>query len=297
MEQSQDQAPPAEASTEATTAEPAAQHTDAAGAPTATATTEPNDLVSEAEFTAIQTQFPGDPAKQRAELNKAWTQKTQKLAPYADLIKAYERDPKGTIETLAKQQGLTLGQPAAESKATEQSTTAAATIADQAMEAVKAELGPELDFLAGPIGKAMHKVAEMVAKTVTEQTVKPLKEHQAQVTETAAKDQVALVIKQFEAKHPDWKAHEPAMAQLATKIQPNGMAELDYMDLLYTQVTLPQQIESATKKAIEKMTKAAETAETRTEGTPESKVSITRNTPNSIAEAFAMAKRGERVED
>lgn len=297
VEQSQDQAPPAEASTASTTEDATSQDTTKALGATTERADDPNDLVSDAQFASIQAQFPGDPAKQRAELNKAFTQKTQKLAPYAKLIESYEKDAKATIETLAKQHGLTVGPPV-ESTAT---TTTAATIADQAIAQVKASLGPELDFLAEPLGKAIHQVAELVAKSVTESTVKPLQEQQTQITTRAAKEQVASVMKQFETKYPDWKTHEPAMETLSRQIQPNGMAELDYLDLLYSHVTREARektvAESATKKALEKMTKAAEGAETRTDSTSETKVKETRKSPNSIQEAFAMAKRGERVED
>ena len=293
----------ADASTEATTAETTSQHTDtAAGATTDTASPQ-NDLVSDADFAAIQAQFPGDPAKQRAELNKAWTQKTQKLAqaskryePYAKLIEAYEHDSKGTVEALAKQHGLTLAEAKAVTETTA-ATSTAASIADQAMEAVKASLGPELDFLAPALGKAIHQVAEMVAKSVTEQHVKPLKEQQETLTTRAAQEQVETLLAQFSTKHPDWKTHEAAMTALSQKVRPNGMAELEYMELLYSHVTRDSQIADATQKALAKMTKAAQGAETATHAVNDTTVKVTRSSPNSIAEAYAMALRGERVED
>lgn len=297
-ENASEQARAAEASTAAEPSTPAQDTDTAAGAPPDTAT-EPNasDLISETDWTAFSKL---DPAKQRAELNKRWTQKTQELAaqrkaiePHAELIKALQTDLPGTVRQLAQQAGLTVA-PKPEEKA---AVETAASIADASAEAVKQALGPELDFLAGPLTKAIQTVAEQVAKTVAAQAVKPLEEQTSQIVSHAATEQVKAIEAAFAQKHPDWKQYEPRMVELGQTMQPGpGMTELDYLESLYKLASFDDQIAAAGKKAVVRLAKGAEDAEREPQSVKETQVQKTPPANATLSDAFAAAKRGERWE-
>ena len=278
-----------------------AQPDEATAAPpdTKTAPPEPTDLLSDEEYAALERTHANDPAKLAKELKAVFTKKTQALAeqrkslePLQRFQEAYLADPTATITDLATRHGLTIAPTPQET----QVTTTAATIAEVMAARVKTELGPDLDFLAEPLTRAFRTMAEEVAKSVAEQTVKPLKEQQDQFLTRAAVEQTATVMQTFEKSHPDWKKHEPALVALSRQLQPNGMTELDYLDLLYAHITRDQQIADATRKALERMTQAAETAEGREHPPSDSRITVTSTAPQTIREAYVMAKRGERVE-
>lgn len=291
-----EQAPPPDASTESKASVPAQDTDKAAGAPSETAEV-PNDsdLISETDWTALGKLTP---AQQRAELNKRWTQKTQELAalkktlePKQALLDALETDAEGTIKQLAQQVGLTIAPPPAEQKATETATT----IADSAAAAVRQHLGPELDFLAEPLTKAIQAVAEQVAKSVTEQAVKPVEEKTNQIVTQAAIEQVKAIEATFAQKHPDWKKYEPAMVKLGATMQPGqGMTELDYLEALYKLASFEDQVQAAGAKAVTRLSKAAEEAEKAPQSVKESTVQRTAPANASIYDAWHAAKRGER---
>ncbi len=294
----QEQAPPESKSSTAAAADTSTtQDTDTAPGASSERATESTDLVSDADFQAIQAKFPNDPVKQRAELNRVFTQKTQELAALRkpleaqkDLLDALESDPTKTITQLAEQLGLKISPSSAETKVTE----TAATAVDTALESFRQALGPELDFLADKLGPAMKSMAENIAKTVIDQNVGPLKQQQETLLSRAAAEQTAATMKTFGEKHPDWKTHEPAMVKLMGQLQPNGMAEADYLDLLYQHVTRDTTIADAVKKAMDRITKGAKDADTGDRPTSETKVTDTPPRMPSVMEAFQAAKRGER---
>ena len=278
-----------------------AQPDEATAAPPVTKTAPPEtpDLLSDEEYAALERTHANDPAKLAKELKAVFTKKTMALAeqrkalePLQRFQEAYQADAAGTIADLAARHGLKLAPTPQETKVTE----TAATIAETMAARVKAELGPDLDFLAEPLTRAFKTMAEEVSKTVADQAVKPLKEQQDSLLTRAAMEQTATVMQTFEKTHPDWKTHEAALVALSHQLQPNGMTELDYLDLLYGHVTRDQQIATATKKALERMSIAAETAEPREHPPSDSRITSTSVAPQTIREAYAMAKRGERAE-
>ena len=252
-----DHAPSAEAST-ATAAATPTQDT----APAAGASSESADLITDAELRALQTQFPDDLVKQRAALNKAWTQKTQalaaerqKLSAQAELLAELERNGPETVRRLAQQVGLTVTETAP-------TTTAEATVQDasaQLLEGFKAKLGPEYDFLAPALAPAVMEIAQAVAQQIVSTQVEPLKQarerEQAEQTSKAVTDAVTA----FEGTHADHATHRAAMLALSAKL-PIGpdMAYGEYLDLLYHAVTREQQIAEAVRSKIAAMTSAAQ---------------------------------------
>lgn len=279
-----EQAPASEVSTAPPVAEVPAQHTDKpAGVPSSTG--DP-DLISDTDWAGLATLSPAD---QRAELNKRWTQKTQSLAaerkrlaryePHADLLDAYDTDPSGTIRQLAEQHGLVL---APTEKPASPSEGESPYLAD-----AKAQLGPDLDFLATPMAALLDKiVAPLKAELGT------LKSQTTTIVSNASQAEVDGVMKSFEKAHPDWKEHEPAMLKLGLQPGP-GMTANDYLEACYKLVTYDARISQAKVDAVTKMSKAAEAAETETPSVNGRQVTHTVPKNAGMREAHAAAKRGE----
>ena len=266
-------------------------------------------LLTDAEFTALQTKHANDPLALRKSLEGAFTKKTQalaeqrrsqeRLAPYAEMIDALESDPDGTIRALAEQHGITIGraEPAAETA----ETAAAAT--EAVLTEFRTALGPELEYLADGLAPAITKLVERLTATTVEKATAPQRQQLEQLTGRAAVEQTDVVMKAFEGRHPDWKTHEPELLALSQKLSPKGMTEGEYLDHLYTIVTanaLPAAIDTkvaeGVKKALKRMADGAETTETRTRSTPERAVRIAPPENPTFHEAYQAAKRGERWE-
>jgi len=255
------------------------------------------DLISEAELSALQQTHADDPAALAKALKGRYTQKTQALAEerkavaeiarHADFLRAYQADPEGTIRAEAERLGIPVGS----SQPVQQMEDAVAT-ADTWMADFRTQLGPDLSFLADALAPAVQRMAEQIAQRTVESTVAPLKQAQTVLVEKAAREQSEAMLQAFTAKHPDWKTHEAAMMGIANRVSPKpGMAEAEYLDLLYNVATLDHQKAMAAQAAIERMTKAARTAEPRTDGFSDAKVDVASPKNLSIREAFAAAKQ------
>src|SRR5437870_13341919 len=104
-------------------------------------------------------------------------------------------------------------------------------LTNDVVETFRNELGPELEYLAdlapaitGLVGHAVERALDV-------------REHRAQQAK-AAEAATTAVMAAFAEKRPDWKAHEPAMLQLAERIAPQrGMTEVEWLDHLYKSVT------------------------------------------------------------
>jgi len=286
-----------------------AEPTSAKTAPTKTKV-DPNNLLSDEEFSALQKKHATDPAALRKALEGAFTKKTQALAeerraatrfePYVDLIDAYEEDPKAVVLALAKQHGLTIANP--EAPATAEGTT---TAVDAVLDEFKGALGPEFEYLAEGLAPAITKLVERLTAATVEKVTEPLKAQTKGLLDKQATDTTAQVMKTFEEAHPDWQEHEEALVALSQKLSPKGMTETEYLDHLYTLVTADTSVEARdkmiearvadqVKKAIAKMTRGAESTETRTEATPERHVRTGPPATPTFQEAYEAAKRGER---
>lgn len=259
--------------------------------PAVTGTTETaDDLISDAELAALQTQHASDPAALAKELKGVFTKKTQALAaqrkaldritPYQELILQLEDHPRETVAALAEQYGLTLapapapGAPAA--------GAVKDPVVEQTIESFRTALG-DFGFLADSLAPAVQQMAERIAKQTVDSRVAPL-------TERAAREQTETIFKAFETAHPDWKQFEPAMQKLLPQIEPKGMGQLDYLNLLYGVVTRERDIAETTKKAIARMTTGAQQAEGRHESRSESQIDTSAKKFSTIREAWEASK-------
>lgn len=260
-----------------------------------------SDLISDEELQSLRTTTGNDPDKLAKELKAVFTKKTQalaaerkqvaKLAEYADFIADLDTDPAGALTRAAEQLGLVVSPKPAEVKATE----AASSIVQDVSAQVAAALGPELDFLAPAITKAIEAVVEPRLKHAIGEAVEPVKAAQQALVDKASAEQTEATLKAFTDRHPDWKQHEPAMLKVGILPSP-GMTELDFMEALYTLATKDAVVAKATKAAIDRLTKGAATAEGKDAPLSGDKVTVSRPAHPTIAEAFAAAKRGERWE-
>jgi len=279
-----------------------------------TAETQTNELISDKEYTELEAKHKDDPVALRKALQGAFTKKTQALAAqrkslerlqeYQGFIDRLEEDPEGTIREFAKINNLTL----AEAKAAVEGTTdvEATDTIEEALTDFRKDLGPDLEYLADSLAPAMRKLLERVTAATVDKSVKPLREQTNGLVARVADETTQSVLKAFETKHADWKQHEDAMVSLMTKVQPKGMGELEYLDMLYNLVTRDAwekdkdaQIEKAAservKKRVAKMNEGRSGETTR--GTPESQVKKRPVGLPTFAEAAAAAKRGERFDD
>ncbi|HYB96811.1 MAG TPA: hypothetical protein VEC39_17695 [Vicinamibacterales bacterium] len=301
-----ERAPSGEASTERAAA--TAQPDEAQAQPPATDSAAPEitDLISDEEYSALQTKHAGNTDAVLKELKGVFTKKTQQLAEqrktvealaeYAPFITALQSDSKAAIKAAAEQLGLVVTDKSIETTATETATKTAEGMADDVIAGFKQALGPDLDFLADKLAPAIHQLVQNVAKAAVGEAVTPLQTQQQTLLDKAAQEQTDATLKAFTDKRPDWKQHEPAMLKIAEQLKPNGMSEIDYLDTLYTLATKDIAAAEAAKKAVERMTKAAKTDEGKSHPLPGSQVSVARPTSPSIRDAFEAAKRGERWE-
>lgn len=264
-----------------------------------------NALLSDDEFTTLQTTHKDDPKALRKALEGAFTKKTQALAAertsverlkeFEPIIDAYEADPKATVLELAKQHGLQLVDPDAKDT--------------KAVDAAAATPQPKLADFDYDVDKWSEAHADWSGKELQRQVaeaLKPLKSSQDTILTKAAIDQTASIMKTFEGKHPDWQKHEAEMTALSQKLHPNGMDELEYLDHIYSLVTaetsdvrqaaIDAKVAEGVKAALKKLQKGADTVETRVRDVPESQVKNgpPEGRPATFQEAAAAARRGER---
>lgn len=246
------------------------------------------DLIGQDRFDALK----NDPAALRKELNRAATQKFQKLAksqqvlkPYVNFIQRLDADPRGAITEMAKQFGIEL-------KGTEKTTEVVDTLDDRISAAVKQSLGDEYGDLADRLAPAIRQVAQMVA----EEAYKPAQEQLESVIQDSALREANNAIAAFAKDHPDYEQHEEAMAALSKRLPPGeGMDENEYLGILYSIVTKDKTTGEGVKKVINRVAKAAEGAGGRDTSVSGTHVAIAPQRPT-FAEAAAAAKRGERFE-
>lgn len=269
-------------------------------APDDTPTVEPTDdehaLLSAAEEAELRTAAKDDPAKLVDGFKSAYFKKTQTLAEQrkavqqlTDFQAALTDNPETALSALAQQFGFTVAKPATEPTAAPEET------AFNAEQVVAAELGDDLAFLAPQLTKAVTKLAEHIA----DQKIQPIQNETTAQSARQAEAQVTQLLTTFGEKRPDWETHRPAMEELSQKLQPNGMDELDYLDLLYRSVggatvTTP----STTASVVEKIVRAAAASD----DAPRSALTDSRVTQKPAAlptftEAAAAAERGEDWEN
>lgn len=248
------------------------------------------DLIGQDRFDALK----GDPAALRKELNRAATKKFQQLAksqqilaPYVDLVKALDANPREAITAMAKQFGIEL---AGTGKTTEQVTE---TLDQRVSALVKASLGEEYGDLADKLGPTIQQIAQLVAEEQGRATQDQLET----VIQDSALREANAAIATFAKAHPDWEKHEEAMAELSKRLPPGeGMEEGEYLEILYSIVTKDKATGDGVKKVINRVAKSAENSDGRDTSVSGQHVAVTPGKPPSFAEAAAAAKRGERFE-
>lgn len=322
-EVAEEEAPQTEASTETEEADAQAPDVEAAKVPAAkVGKADLSSLLTDEEFTSLQTKHADNPVALRKSLEAAFTKKTQavaeerrsmeRLQPYAELIDAYETDPEATLSALAERHGLQLvrpGETTETGKTAETAATTQASTAEQLAEELRTELGEEYEYLVDPLSRALSKVADKLVdqrvKPAIEASTKPLKDQQERILSKAAAEETTAVMTAFGTKHPDWKDHEDAMFAIAQTLDPKGLGEIDYLERCYQLATRDAwekdrdaNIAAAVKKALAKVQKGADTTETQTRATPDSEVRLGPPVGRSptFEEAHAAAKRGERWE-
>lgn len=245
--------------------------------PDATDTEE--QLLSEEEYEAVQ----DDPVALKKALQTAFTKKTQALSPAKRLLQALSSDPDKVILELAKARGLKVEAPPATPAAGATQDTR-----DEIMDALSEHLGPTA---AAQLKPALEKLVEKF--------VGPLREAHEVSLAKAALEQANQVKAEFTRSHPGWEKFEPAMVELAKKVQPNGMNPAEYMDMLYTVVSGESAIAKQVNKVVQRMTKsAAAVSEARVSGATPAQVkkSLPDGRLPTLKEAAEAALRGERFE-
>ena len=250
-----------------------------------------------------------DPDAKLKALNKAWTQKTQKLAedrkqfteqqealePFTDLVKGLQENPLETVKALANHFKIQLGE--AESKA-EVKEAANELLAD-----LKQSLGPDLEFLADKLAPVFERtVAKLASQAITKE-VGPLKKQAQAMQEETVRQQIDANLGAFTKKYPDWKKHEAKMTEIGVRLQPAADPKtgkpptwMDYMEDLYYLATKDGREGDIAKQTVERMKKAAEKTETTEGGVSQNRV--TKSAPkegtwsDKFNQAFEDAKAG-----
>lgn len=263
------------------------------------------DLLSDDDYTALETAHK-EPAAFRAALQATLREKTAavaeqrtslgSLADWADEL-ANPAMRQQALTDLAETYGFTLT-PA---KAAEASTPVAAqTAAHEVAEAIKGALGPELDFLAGPLQQVIEAAVQpAIAKAVAE-AISPVETRTKELLTRAATEQRDQVLRAFADKHPDYTTHEKAMSTLMDQLPPGkAIAPLDYLEHIYALATRTRAEGDTVKKIVTRMTAAAHGDEGRS--TPAPNQAVTERAPDTndrdfVRKAFDAAKRGVRWE-
>jgi hypothetical protein len=191
-----------------TTTEPA-QPADGQGAPTAAdpdAFFDPSSLSPE-----LQTQWKS--------MQAAYTKKMQKLAgarEAASIVERFNSDPdfaRQTILQRAQQLGLSLGQP---QQAGQQGSTSEKP-PQEFVDAVRANLSPELQWMAPNLAQAQWAGAKML--------IQPIKEQQAQTARSTRDQEYDTLAEQLSQKVPGWEEHEDDMDAVLAFLQSPKMTD------------------------------------------------------------------------
>lgn len=267
-------------------------------------TPEISDFLSDEELSSLKAKHGTDADALARDLKAAFTKKTQslaeqrksveRLAEHADFIDALQKDPLATIQQVAERMGWNIAPKTAEAQATEHADATIAKAQNGLRDRLREKLTAHgLDFLVDPIADSV----EPSVKEAIEEAIKPMKSALKTHDDRAAEGQRDAVLAAFEAKHPDWKAHEASMTKLSARIKPgDGVEPGEYLETLYDLATKDTREAEAVKRHIAKMTQAAKADEGKSHSVADGQVMTARPANPSIREAFEAAKRGERWE-
>lgn len=179
----------------------------------------------------------------------AFTKAMQKSKTYrdaADLVDRFNRDPdfaRQTIMQRAQQLGLSIGQPGQPG-----TPTPSASTPPELVEAVKANLSPELQWMAPALAASQWAGMQMA--------LKPMKEQQQRTTQETRDQEYDLLAAQLSEKAPEWETHEDDMDNLLLFLQSPKMMDRRWgskLDILYRAVVGDGQ---ATAEAARRMAQA-----------------------------------------
>jgi hypothetical protein len=122
-----------------------------------------------------------------------------------------------------------------------------------------------------------HRADQLAARRAEQDSAQAIRDSEQAEAQTMAA---------FRERHPDWKDHEQAIAELSQKLFSQGtMSQAEYLDYLYTRVTADARHEARPREgdatAADDRDQPAETK---------------RSGPATFADCFAAAKRGHRWE-
>ena len=161
----------------------------------------------------------------------AYTRKTQNLASMresAEIVNRFNSDPdfaRQTILQRASQLGLNLQQPGTQPGL---SNGQVKNMPQELVDAVKANLSPELQWMAPALAASQWAGMQMA--------LQPIKEQQAQSARSTRDQQYDLMATQLSEKAPGWESHEEEMDTLLTFLQSPAMTDRRWgskLELLY----------------------------------------------------------------
>lgn len=257
------------------------------------------ELLSKEEVEKLK----GDPVKLEAEFKRAYTKKTQELAeqrkalePYAELIRAFQADPKAVSKQLFDHYN---GQPGA--------TQAEATAQTKALVDRLKEASPELGFVAERYAPIIQDEIQAQVDRVKQELMGELEPVRDGLTEQVLEKEVGADLAEFEAKFPDWKKHEAKMSEIMRTFQPapdpitgEPPTTSDYMANVYYLATRDLSNAEKTKQVLQRMTDSANQSESPGSAMPENRVAKApppaKNFNEAFDRAFKDAKAGIRYE-
>jgi hypothetical protein len=278
-----------------------AQPDEAAAAPpdNTPATSESNDLISDAEYQALKDTHKDDPDALVKALKGTFTKKTQALAeerkgleaqkaykPFIDaLVGAQTPETRAAVLRQAAQE-LGVDLSAVASPQAEDAATVAQNVAD----VVREKLGPDYEFMAGPIAQAIEAVMAPIQAQL--QSLSSVGSKADAAVQHIAQQQVNETMAALDRELPDWKQYEQEMVELGLPAKKDESA-LDYAKRAYRIVTLEKnydaRVAADVKKSIDQMRKAAKSSERQTPSAPAHRVSKT-STASTIEEMWEEAK-------
>lgn len=295
-------------------------------------------LNDEREFRKLQDKYKDDPKGLRRELLKTFTQKTQDIAKerkqykgllsYLPLAEALERNPIAAVKRLAKiydlrvvdDDGTETATPAARGKGKGRTAATAddgedtKDFIDGILKDFKADLGPELEYLADGLGPAMTKALQKMADRTVSTRVKSLEDATVELARSQGSAESDRVMESFYRTHKDHADYEDEMDELARQlvgegdnIRPIPMSEGEFLEFLYDTVkarraasgqkeTIKAEARRLMKKRLKKLA-TARNGDRRPSSVPEERVRRRPRGPVSIRDAFKAARQGITFDD
>src|ERR1700722_5836135 len=149
----------------------------------------------------------------------------------------------------------------------------------------RADLGPDFEHLAD-LAPAVKRVVDQIATRRVTKLMAPLRQVADQAAAREGEEANATMIAALNEKHPDWKDHADAMAELSRKWSSEGMTQDEYLDHLYTRVTAEARHEARPPEPDTTGADEGDQQRDRPVDTPRATATF--------AECFHAAKRGER---